>query len=173
MTGRTSHPTSGMPPELVQFSLPLTPEQVLAEIKKGRAEARRLRNAEPHRKVPDSVPVSGFDWHGKALAIPKMSWLDNFRVDLGGGGSRRLKKKTGLREVPAEPRTPTPKPDGSIDLGAADGHVWPIAEAGSGFALGSEVALTSGGAVCGTKAVYAHGEKRVFVEQVPLAEVAG
>ena len=66
----------------------------------------------------------------------------------------------------------TPKPDGGIDLGAADGHVWLIAEAGSGFALGSEVALTPGSAVCGTKAVYSHGEKRIFMEQVPLAEVA-
>ena len=35
VTGRTSYPTVDVPPELVQFPLPLTPEPVLAENNKG------------------------------------------------------------------------------------------------------------------------------------------
>ena len=94
----------------------------------------------------------------KALVSPKMSWLDNFGVDLGGGDSRRPMKKAGLLEVFARPRAPTEKPDGGTYFRVADGHAWLIAEAGSGFALGSEVALMPEDGVCGTESVHAHGK---------------
>ena len=43
MTGLKSYPARGMPPELVQFKLPMEDPEILAQIKLGRTKAFALR----------------------------------------------------------------------------------------------------------------------------------
>ena len=166
MTGKSTYPTTGVPAELVQFALPMERGAVLREIKRGRAEARNLRRSEPARKVAE-VPTGGFDWHGKALDLPKVSWLDNLRVDVVPG--RRMKSKT-EPIAPAKMREEMPPPV-SPDLKAAEGYVWLLAESVATLAAGTEVEMDPTCVVLGNKAIFVQGSLSAFAEQVALGAV--
>ena len=65
MMGLKSYPARGMPPELVQFELPMEDSEVSAPIKLGRTEAPALHRDEAARVVAPS-PSKAFTWQGKA-----------------------------------------------------------------------------------------------------------
>ena len=75
MTGLKFYPARGMPPELVQFELPMEDPEILAQIKLGRTEASALRREEAARVVAPA-PSKAFTWQGKALKIPGVTWAD-------------------------------------------------------------------------------------------------
>ena len=160
MTGISAYPTRGMPPYLVQFTIPLEVSDVLSLWKKGRAEARRVLALTPARKKADA-PDSGYDWKGNSLAIPKATFLDGMKTP--GPPTHRFRKK-GPPDVGPPPGAAVFKPD-------AD-HVWLIAETHAGLIAGTEVELSVGCVVLGHKGIFLKGAVQAFVEQVKISDVA-
>ena len=101
MTGLTFYPDRGMPPELVQFELPMEDPEFLAQIKLGRTVGCALRREEAVRVVAPA-PSKAFTCQGKALKLPGVTWADALRAR-GARPRFRLQK-----------RAPPLKPDASL-----------------------------------------------------------
>ena len=158
MTGWKAYPARGMPPELVQFELPMEDSEVSAQIKLGRTEASARRRDEAARVVAPS-PRKAFTWQGKALKIPGVTWADEVRA-------RVARPKFRVRR-----KAPPQKPDTS--LAAPKDSVWLISAPGfAGHAFGTEVVFTFGLVVFRSHGIFAVAEGNP-VALVKLADVGG